>query len=290
MNLNNLRRLNKFGLSAEIVAIPGGSSHLRLTLATGEQSGIAPPPHAHTSDRFSTDTEGLSDPDLMVFLENDPSTAIADRVLDAFARAGQKIATARRDSRLSEQGRNEACRAAMATAIVAVAEQYTKLSQIAVDLADEHSELYSPPAPDVSNTLIDVELRSAFRVLTDSDKVALLTNLAEARHARMLLALIRSPMHLADRDHGWVSDAWAAAIAKEEPNAVAEYTVGKENFEWAEQLARFVASWLVSVSSGMSIFHEQLYTLVRSTGGAAAFGFTQQEMSHLELRLAQAAA
>ena len=290
MNLNNLRRLKKFGLSAEIVAIPGGSPHLRLTLTTGEQSGFASPPHVHTSDKFSTDTEGLSDIDLMVFEENDPSTAVADRVLDALARTGLKIATARADRRLSEQGCNEACRTAISTAIVAVAKQYTKLSGIASDLADDHSELYSPPAPDASSTLIDVELRSAFRGMTDGDKVALLTNLSEAHHARMLLALTRSPMHLGDRDHRWVSDAWDAAIAKEEPDSVARYKVGKENFEWAEQLARFVASWLVSLSSGMSITREQLYLLVKDTNGKAAFDFTDQEVSHLELRLAQSAA
>jgi hypothetical protein len=287
VNINTLRRVKKFGMAAEIYSA-GGSPHLRLTLPNGTQTGFESPPHPFESDKFSAATAHLSDPERVEFYESDASCAIAGRVLLALARHGSQIADAVKESRLSEAGRAEIGVTATAAAVVSIAGLYAELEVIGKRLDAEHRALYSPPAPDVAGTLIDVEVRSAFRF--KGDQVELLTRLNEPSHERLLLALARAPLALDEPHQAWLTAAWTAHVAQHQPAAAAALTIAMENFGWAERLTKFIAGLLVSAATGSPLSRMNLYKLVKPTGGAAAFDFTQQETAHLDLRIEQAAA
>ena len=142
------------------------------------------------------------------------------------------------------------------------------------------------PAADAATAVVDVEARALFRALPLQEQIQLLV----ASEERMLLALKRSPLALADeKQRELLETAWTARVADAQPEAVATLKIAEENHAWALGLVKHIAS-LIDSSAPPVFDRFNAYKLLRPTGGAAVLGFEGNEVRVFERKLAQAAA
>lgn len=293
MNKLNLVRLSKYGLIAEITDAQGGTPHLLLNLPTGRPTGFAAPPGLFESDKFSAATAHLTDADRREFAETDDSCAAAARALLAFAQAQQRIASAAKNDSLTVQGRAPIFAQSAMQALSALGEQYAALLAIAGQLDTQHSTLYAAPTPDTVAATVDAEVRAVYRAMRPGEQTAMCSVLGEPKYARLLLALVRAPLPLNDRDAELVKTAWNTAVAAAKPEEAATLTIARENNDWAQGLVRHLAAISANPSAtgaGSVLDRFSAYQLLRPTGGAAVLGFSDAETSNFERRILQAAA
>lgn len=175
------------------------------------------------------------------------------------------------DRRFTAEGRNSELdphRGASLTVLALASDQLVKHEQ---SVLKTEAGLFTP-APiergDFESAIADREIRDYWRGLKGKELEQARQTVANGSAARLLLALVRSPLPIGESD-AFVRRTWSESIARSHPVEVAQLERQKASLDWAKLVTGQVAHRVAKLSGWAP---QRVYEHVAPTGGWRIFG------------------
>lgn len=217
------------------------------------------------------------------------------RVVNGTASLAYTVAMVQKDPDLTPGGQQRKLKKPRDTAIQIVGMATDSLKDERARLAAVQTSLYGvPPPKDVSETLIDIEIRTWLRGQETANMTAVMQRIADGdldgHIQRILTAILRSPVAVIPGAlERVIQDAWRNAVANAKAPEVAALNTELENLAECEQT---VATCVAFVKSMCDYNQLDLYAQVRrwGVGAVEAFGYSPTLSAQLDLVLSARAA
>ena len=221
--------------------------------------------------------------------DDNAASRAATRAINAVLSLSWNLATVDKDPFLNPAGQQNKLQEPRKTAVQLVAMAADLLKGEHTRLTEVERQLYGvPPPKDVSETLVDIEIRGCLRGQETQNLTPILQRIADGDLdggvQRMLTAILRSPVAVIPGTFERViQDAWRNAIANTKASEVAALNAALQNFAWCETAVTTCAQFVKAMSGYDQL---TLYERVRTLGGTEAFGYSPAMCAQLDRVLA----
>ena len=227
-------------------------------------------------------------------LDRDESSAIIFRATAGIiSELSAEMKAVDRDETLSDIGKQQRLDPLREKAVTAVAASWANLAPFEKHLDEREAALLAVPQVDASHAaaaIEDREIRDWWRSLPTDERLKMLEKVTtEPGHERIELALLRSPIALADHETRAIREAWDKARRLENPAEALAIDAGRRALDWSRQGLAHVAGIAAAVTGWQP---ERVLRAVRSSPedhirrGATAWGFGPMELADMDRRIA----
>ena len=170
-----------------------------------------------------------------------PDAASAFEVsLDVFATTTVKADEIANDARLSPLGRTEKLAPVHTETISALAGAWWHVDHLEQKVVSQEVALLKVPDIEPTHTVCaieDREIRDFFRTLPPVERLKMIAEMDShpAKHQRVQIAMLRSPIALLEQEAKLLRKLWADARRAANPSDVAAIDHGKQSIEWARR-------------------------------------------------------
>lgn len=229
--------------------------------------------------------------------KNSPQSAIFERALDVLGSFVQALRQIEADETLSPLGRERKLGPLRINAIREVARARANVDTIARGFDEREAAMLRVPTVDPTHSAVaieDREIRDWWRALEPERRAEMMRLFdTEPGHERIELALLRSPVALADLELRSIREAWNRGRRLNNAAETLAIDNGRNVTEWARRGIAHVAGITASVT-GLASQHILRAILEdegdTDRGGYLAFGFTTGDAAEMRRRMAIEAA